>query len=218
MKPYSKKIKVLLADGQYLTRLGMRILLSEMKEYILIGEALDRSDLRLQLVRHSPQIVVLELNNTSEFDLECLSEILSLKPETGILIFTGERDRDQILRAMEMGVNCFLTKICDQEEIKDALQAVSVHKKFFCIRVLEMLLEDQSAPAINKNCQPVPLSGRELEIVKLISQGKRSHEIAAALFLSIHTINTHRKNIFRKMGIRTANELVSVAIQSNWIS
>lgn len=98
------------------------------------------------------------------------------------------------------------------KDVRDALQAVSHHQRFISQRALEVIISQQSDEE-----KPDILTATEAEIVKAIAQGKTTKEIAEERFSSIHTITTHRKNIFRKLGINTAHELIKYAIRAGLI-
>ena len=113
-----------------------------------------------------------------------------------------------------MAVNSFLSKKCDEKEIIDAVHATSKNEKYYCTNVLNCLLE-KSFP--KDDCSPRPLSPREIEVVQLVAKGLIAKEIASELYLSTHTIYTHRKNIMKKLKIGTTSELVLYAVREGII-
>jgi DNA-binding NarL/FixJ family response regulator len=98
-------------------------------------------------------------------------------------------------------------------EVKDALQAVDRHTRYLSQRALEVIINHQQEEDKSDNL----LTQTETEIVKAIAQGKTTKEIAAERFSSVHTVTTHRKNIFRKLGINTAHEAVKYALRAGLI-
>jgi len=99
------------------------------------------------------------------------------------------------------------------KDVRDALDAVSRHNRHISQRALETIIIQQQ----EEDERPSVLTTTEMEIVKAIAQGKTTKEIAAERFSSIHTITTHRKNIFRKLGINTAHEVVKYALRAGLI-
>ena len=98
------------------------------------------------------------------------------------------------------------------KDLRDALHAISHHQRFISQRALEVIITQQSDEE-----KPDILTATEAEIVKAIAQGKTTKEIAEERFSSIHTITTHRKNIFRKLGINTAHEVIKYAIRAGLV-
>ena len=112
---------------------------------------------------------------------------------------------------VEDGVNSFLTKSCNEEEIINAVKATAKGEKFFCHKIINFILE-KSFQKEDDNCEPTPLTPREIEIVRLVAQGKIAKEIASQLNLSTHTVYTHRKKIMKKLEFKHASDLVMYAI------
>jgi DNA-binding NarL/FixJ family response regulator len=120
-----------------------------------------------------------------------------------------------LFAAVACGVTSFLTKTCDETEIFSAVRAAAKREKFFCSKVLDVLLE-KHFPGTD-NCAATELSVRETEIVRLVAEGYSSKDIAKMLFLSPHTVHTHRKNILRKLGIGSTSELVLYAVNTGLV-
>jgi DNA-binding NarL/FixJ family response regulator len=99
-------------------------------------------------------------------------------------------------------------------EVREALQTVSRHQRYISQRALEVIINQQQA---EEEERPSILTETETEIVRAIAQGKSTKEIAAERFSSVHTITTHRKNIFRKLGINTAHEVVKYALRAGLV-
>jgi DNA-binding NarL/FixJ family response regulator len=212
---------ITVADSQYLIRLGIKHLLSRHAQFRIVSEAEDDEELAEQLPKQRPDVVILDYNQPTAFDRGSITRIKQLSPSTNILIISDDDDKDSIYQVLQSGVNSFLTKSCDEEEIIDAVKATAKGEKFFCTRILDYLLErtfasntsseaPQSEPEVS--CKPTPLSPREIEIVQLIAQGMIAKEIASELNLSTHTIYTHRKNIMKKLKLSSASELVLYAV------
>jgi len=216
-------ITITLADAQYLIRIGLKHLLAKKEQFEVVSEAEDEEELNDQLRQHAPKVVILDYNQSSSFDKKTIRRIRELAPSSNILIISDDEDKESIYEVLQLGINSYLTKSCDEEEIIDAVKATAKGEKFFCTRVLDYLLEksfpssalgnEEAAPPRQEvSCQPTPLSPREIEIVQLIAQGLIAKEIASELNLSTHTIYTHRKNIMRKLKLNSASELVLYAV------
>lgn len=211
-----EKTSIVVADSQYLIRLGLNTLLSEQDNIDIVAEATSESQLISSLQKYHPQVVILDYNQESAFRKDTIHLIQKTSPGSNILIISGDNDKSNIYDVIESGINGFLTKSCDDKEIIDAISATAKGEKFFCSRVLDYLLEKTFSKPDEK-CITTPLTAREIEIVRLVAQGLIAKEIADQLNLSTHTVYTHRKNIMKKLKLNTASELTLYAINTGII-
>jgi len=208
-----RPISIILADSQYLIRLGLKCLLREKEQFRVVEEASDEKELMERLRAHPSQVVILDYNQPERFSRATVEDIKRSFPKTNILIISADNNKENIYGILELGVNSFLTKACGEEEIIDAIKATARGEKFFCTKVLDYLLEKSfSRNNGDAPCSPTPLTPREVEIVQLIARGLIAKEIAGKLNLSTHTVYTHRKNIMKKLQLNTASELVLYAV------
>lgn len=208
-----KDISIIIADNQYLVRQGLKFLLKKQPNLELLGEVTDEEELLDMLKGIKPDVVVMDYNQEGAFSTETVAKIKIISPLTNILIISADDHKETIYQVLEHGVNSFITKTCDEEEIIDAVKAASKKEKFFCTKVLDYLLEKSFPKSEDVAfCAPTPLSPREIEIVQLIAQGLIAKEIADRLCLSTHTIYTHRKNIMKKLQLNSASELMIYAV------
>ncbi|MCO6493241.1 MAG: response regulator transcription factor [Phaeodactylibacter sp.] len=208
-----RPISVILADSQYLVRLGLRHLLRGREQFRVVAEATKEQQLLDQIRAHSPQVVILDYNQPENFSQSTVGTIKRTAPHTNILIISADNNKKNIYDILELGVNSFLTKACEESEIIDAIRATARGEKFFCTKVLDFLLEKTFSKGNDDEfCNATPLTPREVEIVQLIAQGLIAKEIAGRLNLSTHTVYTHRKNIMKKLKFNSASELVLYAV------
>ena len=203
-------ISIILADSQYLIRLGLENLLSQRADFQIVEQSVREDDLLKKVGTHQPRVVILDYHQPGNFSTDTVNRIKENSPKTNVLIISSDTDKGRIDAVLENGVNSFLTKCCDDKEILGAINATAKGEKYFCNNVLNYLLE-KSFPK-EGDCSPTPLSPRELEIVKHVAQGKIAKEIASELHLSTHTVYTHRKNIMKKLGFGSVSELVLYAV------
>ncbi|MEQ6168116.1 MULTISPECIES: response regulator transcription factor [unclassified Ekhidna] len=201
---------VVLADFQYLTRQGMASLIKAMPGFDLI-KMVDSSDQLVETVTTSqPKLVVIDI---SDKDRELIPKLKKLKETTtsSFLVISNSQTRDSIQQLLGMGIKGILTKNCSEEEIINGLRAVAQGNRFFCNNILELVVDN---PDKEDNCEPTNLTPREYEVLELITRGKTTAQIAEELHLSIHTINSHRKNILRKLNMNSPAELIVYALES----
>lgn len=210
-------IKILIADAQYLVREGLKNILSSEKKFDIVGEATN-SDKLLSLVSlHHPDVVIFDYNNDKNFSQQDIEKIKNISPSTRFLIISDDNSKSSIYKTIELGAISFLTKECDKEEIIGAIYATAKNEKFLCHKVIDIIIEkhfhnDEDA------CKALNLSLRETEIIKLTAKGWTAKTIAGHLFLSTHTVYTHKKNIMKKLKINSSSEMIVYAIQKGLIS
>jgi len=212
---------VILADSNDLMREGMRSTLSAQTDLPIISEAINSEELCEQVQLSSPSMVILDF--TSEgFTIDVISKIKSIKPDVRFIAITPEQNAQTLIDALRLGVNSYVKKNCALDEIVNAVIETSRGNKFFCGQILETI--QRAEIDVNHldfdplNCDPVILSERENEIIKLVAEGNTNGKIAELLFLSNHTVNTHRKNIMAKLGVKNTAGIVMYAVKMNIVS
>ena len=206
------KKSIVIADNQFLVRLGLKNIVKKCPEFKLNGEASDEEELLKMLSSTKADVLILDYNQPHAFGVQSIKKINKLSPETNLLVISADNNKNKIYEVLEFGVNSFLTKQCGEEEIRNAIYATAKGEKFFCNNVLNYILEKTFSSEEEGDCSPTPLTFREIQVVKLIAAGKIAKEIASELNLSTHTIYTHRKNIMRKLELSSTSELVIYAI------
>lgn len=210
-------IKIVLADPQFVTRAGIKTVLTEVPEFKIISEVKDSSELIREIKGKQPDVIIIDYNVPGYFQIEDLKKIKSLAPKTQIMVISSDHDKNNIYKVLDSGIKNFITKECDSEEIVQAVYATAKGEKFFCAKVVDIILE-KHFNIKNEHCEPSQLSQRETEVIQLIAEGLTGREIAERLFLSHHTISTHRKNILKKLHVNSTSELVLYAIRFGIVS
>ena len=203
----------IIADNQELTRYALESLLRQ-DEDNSVHKACDKAGLVELLKEHENAVVLLDytlFDFTDEDQLLIIAERFSLSQ----WILISDDLTPQFLRRVIYSSHQFsiVYKDGSLKDIRDALDAVSRHGRHISQRALETIIIQQQ----EEEERPSVLTTTEMEIVKAIAQGKSTKEIANERFSSIHTITTHRKNIFRKLGINTAHEAVKYALRAGLI-
>lgn len=202
----------IIADNQELTRFALESLLHRNEENV-VYRAFDRAGLVALLKVHESAVVLLDytlFDFADEDQLLIIAERFSLSQ----WILISDELTPQFIRRVVYSSHQFSVVFKDGplSEVKDALNAVERHTRYLSQRALETIITQQQEEET-----PSILTTTEMEIVKAIAQGKTTKEIAAERFSSIHTVTTHRKNIFRKLGINTAHEAVKYALRAGLI-
>lgn len=204
---------VLLADFQFLTRRGIASLIRAIPGLDLVAEVADVSNLEAALSDSTPDLAIIDIHG-NEPGLLPQIERARAASQTSFLVISNSQNRESIQRLLSAGVNGILTKNCSEEEITNGLIAVSKGSRFFCNTILEMVVQGESE---EEDCEPTNLTKREFEVLELIARGKSTAQIADELHLSVHTINSHRKNILKKMNLNSPAELIVHALETGLV-
>ncbi len=208
-------IPVLIADAQFLTRKALADLIEKLPGFELVAQFEALEQLLPKMSGFNKSLVILSLLNTKEGFMNELSAFLK-SSNNYFLVVSDFADAKDIQALIEMGVKGIVTKKCSEEEIITAIKSVALGKRFYCNNVLNKLVEKDETSA--GNAQYAALSKRELEVLKLIAQGNTTEKIAEKLYISIHTVNSHRKNMLKKLNITSPVHLVAYAVENGLVS
>jgi DNA-binding NarL/FixJ family response regulator len=216
-----KKIKILFADDHGIVRDGLRSLFKSDPQFVIVGEAADGAEALNLVAKHKPDVAILDISMPNVNGIEATSLIKKNYPETKVLILTIHEDEEYIQEMIIAGADGYVVKNAEKKEIFDGVRAVSNNETFFSPTVSKVLLEGlikrtRDGDVIKFNYDS-KLTNREVEILRLIAEGMTGKEIAAKLFLSLSTVNSHRMNMMKKLNIHDTASLVKYAIQKNVI-
>ena len=208
-------LRILVADDHEVVRRGLCALLKSHAGWEVCAEAVDGQEAVHKVNQLKPDIVILDIGMPNLNGLTAARQILHAHPQQKILILTIS-DAEQIVReVLNAGARGFVLKSDAARDLLDAVDALEHNRTFFTRGVAEMILGAYRNPdAEQEPAQPM-VSSREREIVQLLAEGKSSKEVASFLKLSVSTVETHRSNIMRKLGIHSLSELVLYAIRNN---
>ncbi len=214
---------ILIADPHFIIRQGLKAILRSKEGLSIIGEASDRAALFQKAEALQPDIITLDCNIEGFFTNADFEDLYDFAPEAKIMVVTSRQQRKNVIHTLNYDINSYLLKECGKDEIIDAAYAAGDNENFFCGKVLDLIVDNKSLPQLNDNgeqqrCEPVNLSNREREIVRLIAQEYTNKEIAEELFISPHTVSTHRKNVMKKLDVKNTAGLVLYAIESGLLN
>ena len=203
----------ILADNQELTRFALESLLHQDKE-ATVYRVSDKASLVTLLKEHEAAVVLLDytlFDFSDEDQLLIVAERFSLSD----WILISDELTPQFLRRVVYSSHQFSIVFKDGplQEVREALKAVGNHQRYISQRALEVIISQQQTEEEHASI----LTETETEIVRAIAQGKTTKEIAVERFASVHTITTHRKNIFRKLGVNTAHEVIKYALRAGLV-
>ena len=214
-------MNLVLADSNDLVRAGIRSILSKQEDIFVVGEARTSEDLLGLLKSFEVDVVMIDYT-VDGFNIDVLAEMKSKHKSVFQLAITPEQSAQVLVDALKSGVTSYVKKNCSIPEIIEAVTETSKGNAFFCGQIVKTIqeanlnVEELDFDAFT--CDAVSISKREQEIIVLISEGLTNAQIAEKLFLSNHTVNTHRKNILGKLGVKNTAGIVMYAVKANLIS
>jgi len=206
-----KKVTVMLIDDHTLIRESWRALLNTVENIEIVAESGDGL-LAIEMARITrPGIVLLDINMPQVSGMEVLKNIRKVSPLTRVIIVSMHSEPAFAKKMLRLGAKGYITKNSPVNELLDAINEVSIGKIFICQEVKKLISEqraatDDTVPDINS------LSGRELQIVGLITAGGSSKDMAAKLGIRLKTVEVHRHNILKKLKLRNTTSLVKYII------
>jgi len=201
--------KVVICEDHEIVYTGLKIIVEQSAEYELTGHVKKGQELIPLLKKQKPDILILDLNLPDTDGFTLLKSIREFDKKLIVVILTMYQDELLVDRARDEGANAYLLKNASNEELLQALNA-AINSTFY---VTEELKAELAKKKLFQDTftQRMKLTRREVEIIRLLSKGKSSEEASEELFISPYTVDTHRKNIFKKLEINNLAALVRFA-------
>jgi DNA-binding NarL/FixJ family response regulator len=208
-------VRVLIADDHGIVRGGLRLLLDRQPDMEVVAEAADGAEAVAAALRERPDVCVLDVSMPKLTGLQATREIKAVAPEIGVLVLSMHDDERYLFEALKAGAGGYVLKKEADTSLVRAVRAVQRGEPFLTgaaqrSLVREWLEDPEAGPS-------EPLSPREQEVLKLIAEAHTNKEIAAVLHLAEKTVESHRANLLRKLGMRDRVELVRYAIRRGLI-
>lgn len=212
-------IKVFVTDDHELYLEGLCLLLNRQEGIEVVGNSLTGNELLSMLPSIQADVLLLDVHLPDIEEAELLKSIRQLKPSIKVLYLTMMRGTRYIHKLMKYGIQGYLLKNAGIEELRTALKTVANGGTYFSkqINITDAESDFRNTITIDDNLVGEVLSKREIEILKLICKEFSNAEIAKKLFLSVSTVETHRKNLIAKLGVNNTVGLVKFAIKNNLI-
>lgn len=213
-------LRIVVADDHELVRRGIRDLLQAQRDWKVVGEAVGGRDAIEIVKKLKPDIAIVDITMPDADGLEVTRRIREDSHETQILILTMHESDQMVRRVLEMGARGYVLKSDMAAHLVQAVKDLANGKLSLTPKVSAMVLESflkggASKPPENGHGRPTP---REVEIIRLLAEGKTNKEIAAELGIALRTVETHRGRIMMKMGLHSLTELIHYAIRDKIIT
>ena len=209
-------MRVLIADDHGIVRSGLRLLLERQEDIEVIGEAADGAEAREIAVREKPDLAILDVRMPKLTGLQVTREIKRQAPEVAVLILSMHDDERYLFEALKAGASGYVLKTQADADLMEAIRAVQRGEPFLTPAAQQTLIRDVLERG-HEQAGDEDLTPREEEIVKLVAEAHTTKQIAEILHLSEKTVENHRGNAMRKLGMRDRVELVRYAIRRGLI-
>jgi len=201
--------KIVIADDHRVVRSGLRMVLDREEGFEVVAEAGDVAEARRYVRAHRPDILVLDLNMPGDPSLPAIPAMREESPVTRVVVLTMQDDPAFAREALQAGASAYVLKEAADEELVEAVRVVAAGGTFLTPQLGARIAAAPPEPA----GPPDDLTEREVEILRLIALGHTNAEIAAQLFLSVRTVESHRAHIQQKIRLTTRAELVHYALE-----
>ncbi|GAA4432216.1 nitrate respiration regulation response regulator NreC [Ravibacter arvi] len=198
--------KIIIADDHTMFIKGMLLLLSDREQYEVIAVARNGQEVLDLLAGHTADILLLDVNMPVMNGYQATLKVRSLYPKVKIVVLSMLADESSIVKMLEAGADGYLVKNADEEELYEALATVLNNQVYIARAIRDKV--SQAPVKSGSAAESVQLSSRELDISRLIIDGLTNSEIADRLYLSVRTVETHRKNILAKLNLKNTASLV----------
>ncbi len=207
------KINIVVADDHQLFRDGLKAMLQAWGQVNIVGEASHGSVLLTVLASQTPDIVLLDISMPQGSGIDLLPTIKQRFPNVKCIMLTMHEDVQYVLRSLKQGADGYLLKDAAEEELKTAIREVYEGNKYFKNKISDMIVANLSGARAPETL----LSEREIQIIRLVAEGKITKEIADQLYVSVRTIETHRSRIMKKLGVSNTAEMIQMAYKKKLI-
>jgi DNA-binding NarL/FixJ family response regulator len=216
-------IRVVIADDHKIIRVGLRGMLEREPDIAIAGEAENADDILAVLKNNEADVILMDIDLGESDGIKTTRKIKELYPFLQVLGLTMHEEPDYIIKMLEAGASGYLLKNAGREELLTAIRTVAKGDSYFSHKVSATLLQaitrqqEKQSPDEKKGLADSPLSEREIEVLRLIAQEYSNGEIADKLFISIRTVDTHRRNLLEKLQVKNTVGLVKYAIEKGII-
>jgi NarL family two-component system response regulator LiaR len=210
------KTRIVLADDHAILREGIRALLEDQPDMIVVGEAADGRR-AVELARElSPDIIVMDIGMPLLNGLEATRQIKRDYPQVAVLVLTMHDNEEYVSQILAAGAAGYVLKRAASSELVTAIRAVAAGQSYLSPAVTRLLIEGYigrqlAAPGVVDPFDT--LTAREREVLQLVAEGHTNSQIAKLLSISLKTVKAHRSNLMQKLGLHDRGELIKVAIQ-----
>jgi len=208
--------KIVICEDHDVVVEGVKLMLANQEQFVLCGHVRNKQDLLQVLEKEKPAVLLLDLNLKKQDGFSILEEIRPVYPGLRAIIFTMYEEPFLIEKAKKLKANGYLLKNSVNGELHKALSHVVNSNEFYLPQGLLKQKQENDAYR-DEFIEKMQLTPREVEIIRLVVEGKSAKEIADQLFLSLHTVDTHRRNVLVKLKLKNIADLVRFAFENHLV-
>ena len=210
------QINIAIADDHKIFMEGLTELLNKEHELNVLGGADNQVDLVEILKNHEINVLIMDIDMGEISGIDLTAEILTTFPSLNVLALSMHGDKNYLVKMLEAGAKGYILKNAGKEEMLNAIHTVANGNTYLSSQVSSKLIEHITNPVSikDKQSENIPITEREIEVLKLIADEYSNSEIAERLFISVRTVDTHRRNLLEKLGVKNTAGLVKYAIQN----
>ncbi len=213
-------IRVLIADDHKIMLAGLRSLLEKQSDFDVVAEAENGRKAVQMAQEKKPDIVVMDVSMPDLNGIEATTQIIESLPETRVIALSMHSDKRFVIGMLRAGASGYLLKDCASQELANAIFQVAAGKKYLSPEITGVVIDDflLGGAAEDGATATSLLSAREREVLQLIAEGWSTKQIASHLYVSIKTIETHRRQIMKKLDLHSIADLTKYAIREGLTS
>lgn len=208
--------KIVICEDHDVVVEGVKLMLAHQEQFVLCGHARNKQDLLPLLEKEKPEVLLLDLNLKKQDGFSILEDVKPRYPNLKVVILTMYEEPFLIDKARKLKANGYLLKNSANGELHKALSHVITSDEFY---LPPGLIKQKQENEIYRDefIEKMHLTAREVEIIRLVVEGKSAKEIADQLFLSLHTVDTHRRNVLVKLKLKNIADLVRFAFENHLV-
>lgn len=211
------KKKIVLVDDHELVVESLSLLINDMEGMELLSGITDSRAVEILLEKELPDLLISDYNMPYLNGIQLCLKLRTRWPDLKILMLTVSEDSSQIKEAFNAGISGYVMKKANRSELERAMRSVLAGEMYYSEMVIQELLKNSEINA-SMNLDQIALTPREIEVIRLIGKEMSTSEIAKELFISIGTVETHRHNILKKLGLKNSVGLIKYAIHNKLLS
>ena len=210
-----EQINIIIADDHKIFLEGLSELLSKETDLNILGGSGNRLEILEILENQEVHLVIMDIDMGELSGIDLTDEIIQKYPDLKVLALSMHGEKNYIVKMLEAGAKGYILKNAGKEEMLNAIHTVANGNTYLSSQVSSKLIEHITNPEKTKkqNLGGIPITDREIEVLKLIVEEYSNSEIAEKLFISVRTVDTHRRNLLEKLGVKNTAGLVKYAIQ-----
>lgn len=209
-------IKIAIVDDHQIVRDGIKILIEDEPGFEISFEAENGEQATKLSLEHKPDLIVMDITMPKMNGIEATEQIKKEQPDVKVLALTMLSEDQHIKKMIKAGASGYILKSSGKEELIKAINTIMDGKHYFSDDATQAILQELVQPTVSKNREPdeINITERELEVLKLIVNEFTNQEIADQLYVSVRTVDAHRRNLLQKTGAKNTAGLVKYAIKN----